>query len=363
MPDGSLRRWAGSAAATLQSANLLATFDPSYYADPSKLSNAPYAGNPPVVFTLNGNQLSIRSSAPWLGNYAVVVSATDGTRTVKQTFRVTVTPANTAPVLSAIANQTQSHGKNVIVTLNGSDADGDVLSYSALVMPANGQTPALSVTVQGNQLTVRSQQPIAGTYTIQVSASDGKLTSTRTFDVTLTNTVPTLEAIPAQTLAKGQTSLAISLVTNDADNDKLAFQAIVQTPNATAYQLNQQYRFQQYNGTYYTNLWGYNEKWLVGADNQWYALMPNGEIYRWSLSMTQTLKPTNRVATLDASFYHDPRLLWDAKPAVAPALTVSFQGNQLILQRPANLTGIFFIDVIVSDGLTTFKRTVQVILN
>jgi hypothetical protein len=48
---------------------------------------------------------------------------------------------------------------------------------------------------------------------------------------------------------------------------------------------------------------------------------------------------------------------------VTPPLTFSFVGNQLTIQRSASLTGVFFIDVIVSDGLTTTKITIQVTLN
>jgi hypothetical protein len=56
-------------------------------------------------------------------------------------------------------------------------------------------------------------------------------------------------------------------------------------------------------------------------------------------------------------------LLWNANPPVTPALTYSFQGNQLTIQRPAGLTGVFFIDVTVSDGLTTTQQTFELTLN
>ena len=58
-PNGEVRRWAGNLNAMLGAANLIATFDASYYNDPSKLWNAAPATMPPAVLSLNGNQLSI----------------------------------------------------------------------------------------------------------------------------------------------------------------------------------------------------------------------------------------------------------------------------------------------------------------
>jgi subtilisin family serine protease len=455
LPDGEVRRWAGSNTATLSAANLLGTLDASYYSDPSKLWNASYAGMPPAVLGLSGTTLSIRAPAYWVGTYSVAVSASDGTYTVKQTFNVnevppppvltapanqtmthsqhaltltltatdsdngpltysalvlplngqtpavavsvqgnqltvhpglsfvgtftvqvsaidgtlsatktfTVTVTDTAPVLGAIANQTASHGVDTVLTLSASDADGDALSYAAQVLPSNGQTPALTATVQGSQLTLHPTQPIAGTFTIQVTVSDGAETATRTFTLTLTNTAPTLAAIAAQTMAAGQTSLTVPLTAADADHDTLKYQALAETPDATAYQLNQQYGFHEYNGSYYPNLWGQNEKWLVDKSNVWYMLLPNGKIYRWAQTVAATLQPANLIATLSTAIYAEPRLLRNAQPPVTPALTFSFTGGQLTLQRPAGLTGVFFVDVNVNDGFTTTKQTFEVVLN
>ncbi|MBI1830769.1 MAG: hypothetical protein HYR84_04880, partial [Planctomycetes bacterium] len=148
---------------------------------------------------------------------------------------------------------------------------------------------------------------------MSVSVSDGVASDTKSFNLTLTNTGPTLAAIGPQTLAKGATSLTITLPASDADNDALTYQAAAQLPNAAAYQLNQQYTFQPANAAYYFNLMGAGEKWLVGKNNIWYALLPTGNLYRWNLSMAQTLTPGNLVASLDPMFHVEPRLLWDAK--------------------------------------------------
>lgn len=315
------------------------------------------------IFSIDGSQLSIHLPATWLGTFSIVVTANDGHSSIPRTFTVTEVAANTPPVLAAIPDQTTSHGQDTRITLNGSDADGNPLTYSAQVLPVNGQTPALQATVVGNLLTIHPTQPIVGTFTISATVSDGAAAAMRTFSVTLTNAAPSLVAIGVQTLARVQASLAVALSASDPDNDALTFAAVIQTPNAAAYQLNQQYVFHAPSPTYYLNLRSSNEKWIVGKNNTWFALLPNGNLYRWSLSMAQTLTAANLVATLDPTFYAEPRLLWNANPPVTPALTLSFQGNQLTIQRPASLTGVFFIDVTVSDGWLTTRRTMQVTLN
>ena len=268
-------------------------------------------------------------------------------------------------MLKPIANITASHGQtdDKIVTLSATDADGDALVCSAQVLPVSGSAPPLNVSVQGTQLTIQPTQPVIGTFTIQVTVSDGAETASGTFTITLTNTPPTLAAIANQTLVAGKTSLTIPLTAADADHDSLTFQTAAAMPSASAYQLEQQDGFKEFNSSYYVNLWGQNEKWLVGNNNVWYMLLPNGNLYRWAQSVATTLVPANLIASLGAAFYAQPALLWNAQPAVSPALTFSFKGNQLTVQRPAGLTGVFFVNVTVGDGFTTTTQTFEVVLN
>jgi hypothetical protein len=368
MPNGELRRWSATMAETLKPANLIATFDASYYADPTKIWNAPAAVMPTATLAVSNSTLSIASAAGWVGTYTIEVTASDGASSAKRAFNVTVTataptPTNSPPVLAAIANRSVSHSLTTLVTLSGTDADNDPLTYAARVLPVNGQTPAINVSVTGNQVTLKPTQPLVGTFTIEASVSDGVASAIRNFTLTLTNTGPTLGGITNQTLNAGQTSVNVTINAGDADNDPLMRTATAQTPSATAYQLDQQYGFKQSNASDYFNLQGRNEKWIVDSKNVWYAIMPDGKIYRWTLTMTQTLQAANLIATVDSAFYAQPRLLWDAKPATTPALTFTWSGNQLTIQRASSLTGIYFIDVTVSDGWLSTKKTFQLTLN
>src|SRR5207248_1207305 len=131
LPNGELRRWR-DINYSYGTAGLVATLDPSDYADPSLLWNA----KPAPAVSAVGNQLTIDPAAGYTGSFVVQVSASDGVAVTTGTFTVTVaggtTPTNSAPVLAAIANQTMSVNQGTLrLTLSASDADGNPLTFSA----------------------------------------------------------------------------------------------------------------------------------------------------------------------------------------------------------------------------------------
>jgi hypothetical protein len=256
LPNGQVRRWAGSMAATMQAANLLGTLNASYYANPSLLWNA----QPAVTVSVTGNQLTITTPANATGSFQVTATASNGSRSASRTFTVSIAPAlHIAP----IANQTMTTGGSLTLTLN-SNTPG--VAYSASVISTASQ----------------------------------------------------------------------------------------------AYQLEQQLQL-RYLGTYYTNIWGQNEKWMSSAIGIWYCILPNGQVRRWAGTMTATMQAANLVATLNASYYANPSLLWNAQPA--SAITASVNGNQLTIHAPAGITGTFQIQVVATyDGVSvteTFTVTVH----
>lgn len=369
MPNGEFRRYGGSATTTLQPANRVATFDPSYYTDPRKLWYAPYAVFQPISLTIAGNQLTVKAtSATWTGSAVIDVTAADGIFAIDRVFTLTVATAATPPappVIGSLPNLTVTHNQRpLLVTLAATDPAGRPVTFAAQVVAVGGQTPPVAVAVSGTQLSLTPALSFVGTYTVAVTASNGLASATVTFTVTVTNAVPQLAAIASQTMTTGQTSLTLPLSGTDADGDALTLSAGVQTPSSAAYQLDQQLGLRQYGTSYYTNTWGANEKWLIGANNLWYALLPSGQLYRWAGTFALTMQSSNLVATLDPLFWSEPRLLWDAQPPVAPAITWTAQGSQLTLQRPASLTGVFVVQVAAGDGAaTSAQRTFLLTLN
>ena len=93
-------------------------------------------------------------------------------------------PANQAPRITEIANQTATFGTNLLVDVDATDPGMDTLQYSAASGNANVATAspaARTGLIDSSQVTVT---PVGeGTATITVTVSDGALDATETFDV------------------------------------------------------------------------------------------------------------------------------------------------------------------------------------
>jgi subtilisin family serine protease len=265
LPDGELRKWAGTITDSMTSSNLLANLDPSFYADPSLLWNAQPGTAPNVTLIIAGNQLTIQALSGYTGSFVVQAAVSDGSASASQSFTVTVVAATVALTLDTPANQTLKAGTSLLVNLSAHGGAGPL------------------------------------TYSAKVSNS-----------------------------------------------------------NSLAYQLKQQLGL-VYPGSYFTNSWGYQEKWLLGANEQWYFLLPNGQLRRWAGSMSASLSAGALVANLGSAYYVNPSSLWNAKPATA--ITVSLKGNQLTIHAPTGAKGTFMVQVTVSDGVSmvtkSFTVTVQ----
>ncbi len=361
LPSGELRRWAGSLGDTLKPVNLVTTFDATYWADPAKIVYAPYVAPLPVSLSFVGNRLTIQETKSYAGTFTIVASVSDGTSIASRSF--TVTAGSSAPVLTSVPNQTMPRSQDKLtLTLSATTATGTI-TYSARVVPVNGVTPAVTLGLSGSQLTVNPAATFVGVFTVEVTASNGTATATKSFTVTVTNAAPTLGTTATQTMLSTQLTTTVALSRSDADGDAVTLSARVLTPSALAYQVDQQHKLGQSNGSYFTSRWGASEKWLLGAGNQWYILLPNGALYRWVSNLSTTMVATNLVAQFDASFYTEPKLLWDARPATAPAVTLTISGTTLTVRRTASVTGIYFVEVLASDGAATTKKTFQLVLN
>lgn len=85
-----LYRWAGSWPATLQSTALVASLGTAYYTNPSLLWNAQVVIAPATVTVKNG-AVVIQPNSTFRGTFTIQVAVTSGSKTVTQTFTVTVT--------------------------------------------------------------------------------------------------------------------------------------------------------------------------------------------------------------------------------------------------------------------------------
>ena len=170
------------------------------------------------------------------------------------------------------------------------------------------------------------------------------------------NAPPVLQPIANQKVAPGG-SLQVALSASDPNGNPISFSASVLGSSTSQPFLLKQQLGLQYAGSYYTNIWGQNEKWLTSSGGTWYCLLPNGTLYRWAGSMTTTLAAGNFVATLDSRFYTDPSLLWNAQNSNAVLPTFSVVGSQLRVNAPAGASGSYEIQVTASDGKLTSTQT------
>ena len=130
-------------------------------------------------FTDNGNGTGLISVNPALGDavgspYPITVTATDdnpeGPLSANETFMLTVSYANTPPVLEPIGNQSVLEDASLTIALTATDADGDNLTLSQTGVPGFG-----SFTDNGDGTGEIVLSPLAGdagTYPITVYVDD-----------------------------------------------------------------------------------------------------------------------------------------------------------------------------------------------
>ena len=154
------------------------------------------------------------------GTYSVSITASDGFLTsAPRTVSIGVL-ANTAPVIAAVPNQTVRAGQSLSFSVTVTDAESDPVSLTATGLPAGA---TFSIAEGGGSFFWAS--PVAGSYTVNLSASDGLLVGTRAVSITVTpNTAPTVAAIAAQTVRAGG-ALNFTASATDAENDPLTFAA------------------------------------------------------------------------------------------------------------------------------------------
>lgn len=117
------------------------------------------------------------------GAYTVTATASDGSLSQSRTFSWTVTNTNRAPVLAQPANQSSMVSATVSLTLSATDPDGTAVTYQATGLP-----PGLSINSNTGVIAGTLSASSAGLYTVNATASDGSLTSSRTFAWSVGNT-------------------------------------------------------------------------------------------------------------------------------------------------------------------------------
>jgi VCBS repeat-containing protein len=166
------------------------------------------------------------------GSATITVTVSDGQLSTSDTFVVTVSPVNDAPFVSDIGDQTIAEDTNTgaltftvsdvetaagSLTVSGTSSSTTLVPNGNIVFGASGASRTVTVTPAPNKF---------GVTTITVTVSDGSLTASDTFQLTVSpqNDDPVISEIVDQGLVLGD-PLNVSFTVGDADGDSVTVTA------------------------------------------------------------------------------------------------------------------------------------------
>jgi hypothetical protein len=184
-------------------------------------------------------------------------------------------------------------------------------------------SPASPFTLTNNTgtLNIDALLTFAGTFRVTVTASDGTFATSQSFLVTTLTTQPMWQQpIADQTFNHAQgRSADLTLQAADTAGDTMTF-TLVSVGYSRAFDLKQQYGL-AYPGSDYYNQRGQREKYLrTNFGTTWAYILPDGKLYA-RVGTTLNLTADTLLATLDASYWANTSLLYNAKLPPPPAVT------------------------------------------
>lgn len=168
------------------------------------------------------------------GSVDITVTASDGELTASDTFTLDFTPVNDAPVIAeALADQTSDEDAVLSFVLPEdafTDVDGDTLNLSATLANGTALPAWLSFDAETRTFSGTPPQDFNGVLSVSVTASDGFLSASDTFELEITpvNDAPLVaEALADQA---SDEDVAVSFVLpegafSDVDGDSLVLSA------------------------------------------------------------------------------------------------------------------------------------------
>ena len=187
--------------------------------------------------SLSGTTATYTPNQDWNGTDTFTFEATDdriilGQRNVA-TATITVNAINDAPTTDDIATTIDENrtARMVGIPLQGTDVDGDNLTYTVVSGPSNGDA-----SIAGSILTYAANQDWNGTETITYKANDGTVdsnTSTITITVNSVNDVPVTGG-DLEASINENTSVDFTLSATDVESTTLTFSIESSPSNGTA---------------------------------------------------------------------------------------------------------------------------------
>jgi len=161
------------------------------------------------------------------GAYGATARASDGVSSADRGFSITVCNGGCegTPVLAQPANMTVAEGATADQILQGTDPTASPLTFAKV----SGPTFVTVTTINGTTGNVHLAPGFsdAGTYSVSVQVSNGSLTDTKTFTVTVSgmDRAPTLNPVSNMSVAEGATRDQ-TITGSDPDGDALVFSKV-----------------------------------------------------------------------------------------------------------------------------------------
>ncbi|MBQ4860643.1 tandem-95 repeat protein [Pseudoalteromonas sp. MMG013] len=182
-----------------------------------KISTPPSNG---VLTPVSGAVWSYTPTANFNGTDSIAFIANDGELdSAPAQIAITITAINDAPNAQNVSATTDEETP-ISITLNGSDIDGDNLSFIIINQPSNG-----TATLSGGQVNYTPNDDFTGTDSFSYQANDGSLTSqTAVADIQVNNVndAPSIAGTPATTVRQGNTYTFTPSVT-DIDSTQFSY--------------------------------------------------------------------------------------------------------------------------------------------
>ena len=156
------------------------------------------------------------------GSYTVSFSVSDGDLSDSETVSITVSNVNQAPVIALDDSQIVAEGAQLVFSVDGSDPDGDSLSFSAAGLPEGASFD--SATRRFSWTPGYEETENTRIYLVTFSVSDGQANDSAgvTLNVTNTNRTPIIESIADQSLDVG-VPFEMAVQASDPDNNDLTY--------------------------------------------------------------------------------------------------------------------------------------------
>jgi hypothetical protein len=175
--------------------------------------------------------ITVTPAANQTGTASITVTVSDGLLTASTTFSVTVNalvvaPSNTAPTITALSDQTINVNGSSSQSFKVSDAESASGGLSVTGSSSNTSlVPASAITFAtkgaNRTVTVKPATNQTGTATIRVTVSDGSLTASSSFVLTVngstSNSSPTITSIDDQVVSSGTSTSALPFTVGDAE--------------------------------------------------------------------------------------------------------------------------------------------------